>query len=94
MPFKWSNDLSIQLIESYKTFECLWNPTHMKYKCRNEKHDAWTKLCETTGARQLFALTIGRLSSRRSKALIRHTDSSLEDLVAPKMYVSFFFYSK
>jgi hypothetical protein len=49
MPFKWSNDLSIQLIESYKTFECLWNPTHMKYKCRNEKHDAWAKLCETTG---------------------------------------------
>lgn len=25
MPFKWTNELSIQLIELYKGSECLWN---------------------------------------------------------------------
>lgn len=48
--FKWTNDLLIILIETYRNLECLWNPKSQKYKCRNTKHDAWSKLCDVTGA--------------------------------------------
>jgi hypothetical protein len=50
MSFKWTNDISITLIELYREFECLWNPLDSKYKCRNEKHGAWVRLSDATGA--------------------------------------------
>jgi hypothetical protein len=82
MPIKWSNDLSIQLIESYKTFECLWNPTHTKYKCRNEKHDAWAKLSEATGADE---------AEVKRKILLHSLTENARNTVPPKICFLFLF---
>ncbi|XP_050509166.1 uncharacterized protein LOC126886336 [Diabrotica virgifera virgifera] len=50
MPFMWTHELVLELIENYKLCECLWNTKHAQYKCRNAKHDAWTTLAEKTGS--------------------------------------------
>nr|CAH7721711.1 unnamed protein product [Callosobruchus chinensis] len=44
-----TNELVVELIDNYKLHECLWNAKHIKYKCRNIKHDAWVTLAGKTG---------------------------------------------
>ena len=70
--FKWTNDLIILLIETYRNLECLWNAKDAKYKCRNTKHDAWSKLSDVTGANEVEVKRkiknwVGQFFSERKK---------------------------
>ncbi|XP_034183421.2 uncharacterized protein LOC117605803 [Osmia lignaria lignaria] len=41
---EWTEEKMIKLIEQYRKFENLWNPTDINYFKRNEKVDAWEKI--------------------------------------------------
>lgn len=41
---EWSKELTTHLIELFREYRVLWDPTFMDFKNRNKKHDAWTEL--------------------------------------------------
>lgn len=49
MPFKWTTENIICLIELYGNAECLWNPRDKKYKDRYHKQDLWVEICNGIG---------------------------------------------
>ncbi|KAK5648296.1 hypothetical protein RI129_003188 [Pyrocoelia pectoralis] len=50
MPFNWTTENSINLIELYRNAECLWNPRDGIYKDRYRKHDIWVEISNAMGA--------------------------------------------
>lgn len=41
---EWTKELTNHLIELFREYRVLWDPTFMDFKNRNKKHDAWTEL--------------------------------------------------
>lgn len=41
---EWSNSKALELINEYRSNECLWNPVENEYKNKIKKMDAWNKI--------------------------------------------------
>ncbi|KAK4884642.1 hypothetical protein RN001_000913 [Aquatica leii] len=50
MPFNWTTENSINLIELYRNAKCLWNPRDGIYKDRYRKQDIWVEISNAMGA--------------------------------------------
>lgn len=72
---KWSNKLTLDLIETYKKFDALWNPGNKKYFNTFEKNVVWDKAAKEVSSeatideckKKMFSLLA---SMRRKKTKI------------------------
>lgn len=57
---EWSNSKALELINEYRSNECLWNPADDNHKDRIKKMDAWNKIakqfnCEADAAKKKWS---------------------------------------
>ncbi|XP_018010080.1 uncharacterized protein LOC108667549 isoform X2 [Hyalella azteca] len=46
----WSSEQIFNLIEAYRSHECLWRTTSVDYSCRDKKDEAWREIAKCVGA--------------------------------------------
>ncbi|KAL5239122.1 hypothetical protein ACI65C_006532 [Semiaphis heraclei] len=76
---EWSQDKTLQLIESYRLHPVLWNCKLSDYKHRDKRHDAWNEIAKSLNLdKDEVERKIKNLSShfaRESKRLNENNDT-------------------
>ncbi|CAH1964058.1 unnamed protein product [Acanthoscelides obtectus] len=78
---EWTNDKTLQLIELYRTKECLWNPKSSFYKLLNKKNDAWQGIatemnCNTIEVKKKINSLLASFRRERQKESTTKTSGS------------------
>ncbi|KAL1516253.1 hypothetical protein ABEB36_000172 [Hypothenemus hampei] len=82
---EWANDKTIELIELYRSKDCLWNPKSKHYKLLNKKNDAWGEIaseinCDMPEVKKKVNSLLASFRRERQKVVAKKSGSGADEV--------------